>query len=210
MFKQIEPFSIEVNDINFTSIAHIITKHHNVLKELPFINVDSIDHSAFTNINKMELVKEINDGRCDFYETKTPVSDLKFGISNIRLPDDFACIVTVSSTITKVQAVISQKNDLIFTTMKGCSVEELIFTINPDYTSFDALVKDNNIDDTILTHILDNGMPYEMVVDLKNGCVIHKDHNGKYALGEVVFCRYPKTVSGLTIDDTVHIINIDD
>jgi len=55
MFKQIAPFTVNEQQVNFTSIASIINKHSYLLKELPYVNKESITTANFMNVNNMKL-----------------------------------------------------------------------------------------------------------------------------------------------------------
>ena len=206
MFKQIEPFTITEQQVNFTSIVGIINKHSDLLKKLPYVNTESITTANFININKVKLVEEINDGSCDYYETEKPVSDLKFSIDMFISPDDFKKHTTVISTVTKLQAVISPNNNLIFTTIKGIPVEELCFDVSNHYYTFEIMVKNNAISNVIMDHISEHGMTHKFLVDLTNRIVVHKRSDGQYSIGDVTFCRYVNTVKDLTIGEDVRII----
>ena len=206
MFKQIAPFTITEQQVNFTSIASIINKHADILKELPYVNKDSITTANFMNINKMKLVEEINDGSCDYYETEQPVGELKFSLNMITSPQDFKKHVTIISNICKLRAVVAQNSHLIHTDMKGSPVEELCFSLPDNYDSFDVFVKDNNVDRMVMEYILEHGMSHQFLVDLTNSIVVHKRSDGLYSIGDVTFCRYVNTVKDLTIGEDVRII----
>lgn len=206
MFKQIAPFTVNEQQVNFTSIASIINKHADILSELPYVNKESITTANFMNINKIKLVEEINDGSCDYYETEKPVGELKFTLEMITSPQDFKRHVTVISNVCKVRAVVAQNSYLIFTDMKGFPVEELCFSLPDSYDSFDVFVKDNNIDNVVMDYILEHGMTHKFLVDLTNRIVVHKRSDGQYSIGDVTFCRYVNTVKDLTIGEDVRII----
>ncbi len=205
MFKQIEPFTVNEQQVNFTSIVGIINKHADILSELPFVNKESITTANFMNINKMKLAEEINDGSCDYYETELPVGELKFALDMVISPQDFKRHATVISNVCKVRAVVAQNSDLIYTDMKGFPVEELCFSLPNSYDSFNSIIKDNN-DNAIMDCILEHGMTHQILVDLTNRIVVHKRSDGLYSIGDVTFCRYVNTVKDLTIGEDVRII----